>query len=187
MILYSTSGKNQISDIDGSLAEGNYVEVVGYKECFTSKHKMWNKILEYRPVVEFTQVKLIKTFKQHSLGKVNTLLVKFYTRHIKSQVNILLSGVQKKVQKVQYALTTHILGSAISDAMLAVGLQYDNQYGLDWILSIDAKQNWISCTEMHSALLIFIEYQCLCSLAFLNHFWSQLVSYCTFARRKMAN
>ena len=40
------------------------MEVVGYKDCLTSKHRMWNKILEYKPVVKFTQVKLTKRFQQ---------------------------------------------------------------------------------------------------------------------------
>ena len=135
--LFSTPGRNQISDIYGSLAEGNYMEVVGYKDCFTSKHRMWNKILKYKPVVEFTQVKLIKRFQLNSLGEINTVTVKFYSRYMKNQVNILLSGVQKEAQQVQYALATHQPGLAISDIMLAVGMQYNIQYGLDWILNID--------------------------------------------------
>ena len=136
--LYSTPGKNKISDIYGSLGEGNYVEIVGYKDYFISKHNMWKKILKYRTAVKFTQVKFIKRFQQHSLGKVHTVVVKFYSRHMKNQLNILLSEVPKGAKKIQYALTTHKPGLAISDIMFAVGLQYDIQYGLDWIISIDS-------------------------------------------------
>ena len=110
---------------------------MAYKDDLTSKHQMWNKILEYKPVVEFTQVKLTKRFQQHSLGECNTVLVKFYSRHMKNQVNILLNGVQKEAQQIQYGLTKYQPGLAISDIMLTVGLQYNVQYGLDWILSID--------------------------------------------------
>ena len=142
MFLYSTSGKNQNSDVSGSLGEGSYVEVVGSQDLINSKHKIWNNILKYRHVMEFTQVKFIKEFLQHSLDKVNALLVKFYSRHMKNQVNILLSSVQKKPRKVQYELATYQPGLAISDIILmVVGLQYkfqyNIQYGFDWMLSID--------------------------------------------------
>ena len=155
IFLSSTPEKNQISDIYGSLGEGNYVEVVGYKDCFTSKHRMWNKILEYKPVVEFTQVKLTKRFQQHSLGKIDTVMVKFYSRHMKNQMNILLSGVQKEAQKVQYALATYQPGLAISDIMLAVGLQYSIQYGLDWILGIDTN---VKVDYLHRSLLCTLSF-----------------------------
>ena len=131
------------------------MEVVGYKDCLTSKHRMWNKILEYKPVVKFTQVKLTKRFQQHSLGKIDTVMVKFYSRHMKNQVNILLSGVQKEAQKVQYALATYQHGLAISDSMLAFGLQYSIQYGLDWILSIDTN---VKLDYLHRSLLCTLSF-----------------------------
>ena len=56
---------------------------------------------------------------------------------------------------MQYALATYQHGLAISDSMLAFGLQYSIQYGLDWILSIDTN---VKLDYLHRSLLCTLSF-----------------------------
>ena len=135
--LSSTWGENKIPYIDGFLGDGNYLEVVGHKNCFSSKHPMCNTIFKDRSGSEFHQKLFTKNFKQYLSEDIDVVLVKINSRQTKNLVNIMLIGLNGTRERKQYGLTAHQPGLKMSDLMFCVALSTTWSLGLDWILSID--------------------------------------------------
>ena len=135
--LSSKWGENKISYIDGVLGDGNYLEVVGHKDCFSSNHLMCNTIFKDRNVSEFHQIKLTKKFKQYLSDEIDVVLVKINSRQTKNLVNIMLVGLNGTMEKKQYGLTAHQPDWKMSDFLFGVALSTTWSLGLDWILGID--------------------------------------------------
>ena len=137
LTLSSIWGENKIHYIDGFLEDGNYLEGVGHKDCFSSKHPICNTMLFDKSVHEFHHLKFINKFKQHLSDEIDIALVKINNRQAKNLVNIMLIGLNGKKEKNQYRLTAHQPGLEISYLMFRVALSTTWSLGLDWILSID--------------------------------------------------
>ena len=135
--LSSKWGENKISYIDGVLGDGNYLEVVGHKDCFSSNHLMCNTIFKDRNVSKFHQIKPTKNFKQYLSDKIDVVLVKINSRQSKNLVNIMLIGLNGTMEKKQYGLTAHQPSLKMSDLLFCVALSTTWSLGFDWILSID--------------------------------------------------
>ena len=135
--LSSTWGENKIPYIDGFQGDGNYLEVVGHKNCFSSKHPMCNTIFKDRSGSEFHQKLFTKNFKQYLSEDIDNVLVKISSRQTKNLVNIMLIGRNGTRERKQYGLTAHQPGLKMSDLMFCVALSTTWSLGLDWILSID--------------------------------------------------
>ena len=135
--LSSKWGKSKIHYIDGFLEDGNYVEGVGHKDCFSSKHPMCNTMLFDKSVHEFHHLKFINKFKHYLRDEIDIALVKINYRQTKNLVNIMLIGLNGTKEKKQYGLTAHQPVLEISYLMFRVALSTSRSSGLDWILSID--------------------------------------------------
>ena len=113
--LSSKWGENKISYIDGVLGDGNYLEVVGHKDCFSSNHLMCNTIFKDRSGSEFHQIIFTKNFKQYLSEEIDVVLVKISSRQTKNLVNTMLTGLSDRKEKKQYGLTAHQPGLDMSD------------------------------------------------------------------------
>ena len=96
LTLSSKWGENKIHYIDGFLEDGNYLEGVGHKDCFSSKHPICNTMLFDKSVHEFHHLKFINKFKQHLTDEIDIALVKINNRQAKNLVNIMLIGLNGK-------------------------------------------------------------------------------------------
>ena len=128
--------KHKFAHINGFLAKGNYLEVVQHKDCTSSKHPICGKILKARSVSQFQHVKFTNRFTQQFSNEIDCVLVKVHSEPTRNQINIKLTGGQKKETKMQYTLTAHQLGIAISNLLLSVALQQTSQ-GFTWLISIE--------------------------------------------------
>ena len=141
----------RIPYIDGFLGEGNYIEIVGHKSCFSSKQSMCNQMFNDRIISEYHHMKFVKRFKQHLSNEIDTVHMKINSRQYRNQVNIMLIGLSKKSIDIQYALIAYKPDVTTSDVLLGVTLQLGYAMGLDLMLSavrnleIDPKHGHILC------------------------------------------
>ena len=140
-ITLSTEGDDEIDRkipyIDGFLGEGNYIEIVGHKSCFSSKQSMCNQMFNDRIISEYHHMKFVKRFKQHLSNEIDTVRMKINFRQYRNQVNIMLIGLSKKRIDIQYALIAYKPNVTTSDVLLGVTLQLGYAMGLDLMLSAD--------------------------------------------------
>ena len=136
--LYQGYQQTKINYINGVLEKGSYVEIVGRKDCFSSKQPMCNNILIKRSALEYYHYKLTNRFEQHFTNGILQISIKFNSFEIGNQVNIMLTGMKGRGEEEFYALTSHPITDTISTTLLdAITPYYGSVFGVDWMLSID--------------------------------------------------
>ena len=136
--LYHGSGQSNINYINGFLENRSYIEILGRKDCFSSKQPICNKILIKKSGLEYYYYTFTNRFKQHFTNGILQASIKFNSFERRNQVNILLSGMKDRGQlEVHYALVSHPITDAISNTLLdAITSYYGSHIGVDWMFSI---------------------------------------------------
>ena len=128
---------NKIAYIDGFLGDGNYLEGVANKDCYSLKHPICSTIFFDRNAHEFYQLKFKNRFKNYLTDEIDIILIKINSRQSKNLVHIMFIGVSGRRKKKLCGLTTHQPGLTMSNLMFRVVLSTSWSLGVDWILSID--------------------------------------------------
>ena len=147
--LVSTRGNlnNDIYYISGYLGEGNFMEMMGHKDCSSSKNPMCHRIVKDEALSEFFNFKFIDRFRKYifiDIEVIDIVLVRIISRQVTNKVNILVIGRTEKNENIDYALSAHPLEMPISDLVLNFALQPRYAVGLDWLLSISTDLNLAS-------------------------------------------
>ena len=72
---------SEIPYIDGFLGDGNYMELVFHKDCFSSKQSMCKTKFNDTNISEFHHLKFIKRFRQNLSNEIDTVHIRINSRH----------------------------------------------------------------------------------------------------------
>ena len=147
---------SEIPYIDGFLGDGNYMELVGHKDCFSSKQSICKTKFNDTNISEFHHLKFIKRFRQNLSNEIDTVHIRINSRHYRNQVNIMLIDLKKKRLEVHYAFIAYKPNLTVFNILLGVTLQLGYAMGLDLRLSAERNLN-IDPESRHTICSITIQ------------------------------
>ena len=140
--IVSKLGEDKINYIDGFIGKANVAEVVGQKDCLTSKHLICKRLSNGRNIPKFHVLKYLNRFKVYSgeiFQEINVVFVKMnYRIENRRWVNIMLRGSKEERHRTEYGVSVYTPGRYFSVHLLEPVLEFRYMLGTDWLLNINS-------------------------------------------------
>ena len=139
--IVSKPGEDVINHIDGFIGKSNVIEVVGQKDCLTSKHLTCERLSDTGNIPISHGLKYVHRLKVYSgeiFKEINVVFVRMNYRIEKRRwVNIILKGSKEERHRPEYGLSAHKPGKHFNAHLLEQVLGSRYMLGTDWLLSIN--------------------------------------------------
>ena len=140
--LVSQPGEDKINYIDVSFEYPNFVEIVGQKQCLTSRNRACHGVSNGQNIQKVHRYKYfsrVKAYPGDIFEEINAVHIRMdYKTENRRWGIIILTGSKEEKHRILYGFSVHALASSFDTHFLQKVLASKHMIGTDWLLSINS-------------------------------------------------